>query len=98
LTYLPQVRSRVSESAVARGQVEASTSEQIAVVVRHVHGDREWYAPFEVMRFHLVRFQAEYEIETLSGTHIASEPSRNPERMLPVGTLDASRSYVLRKP
>jgi hypothetical protein len=98
-----QVRSRVSESTVAAGRIEASTSEQIAVVVPHVHWDREWYAPFEVMRFHLVRFLAEYEIETVSGTLIASEPSPNSERMLPVGThvqveLDASRSYVLHKP
>jgi hypothetical protein len=55
------------------------------------------------MRYHLVRFLAEYEIETVSGTLIASEPSPNSERMLPVGThvqveLDASRSYVLHKP
>jgi hypothetical protein len=93
----------VSESTVARGQVKASTSEQIAIVVPHAHWDREWYAPFEVMRFHLVRFLAEYEIETIPGTLIASEPSPNSERMLPVGThvqveLDASRSYVLHKP
>ena len=27
-----------------------------AVVVPHTHWDREWYAPFEEMRFHLVRF------------------------------------------
>ena len=45
----------------------------------------------------------EYEIETTAGTLIASEPSPDPERMLPAGThvrveIDASRSYVLRKP
>ena len=28
----------------------------VAVVVPHTHWDREWYAPFETMRFHLVRF------------------------------------------
>ena len=27
-----------------------------AVVVPHTHWDREWYAPFETMRFHLIRF------------------------------------------
>lgn len=27
-----------------------------AVVVPHTHWDREWYAPLETMRFHLVRF------------------------------------------
>ena len=27
-----------------------------AVVVPHTHWDREWYAPFETMRFHLVKF------------------------------------------
>ena len=45
---------------------------------------------------------AEYEIETISGTLVASEPNPDPDRMRPVGThvrveLDASRSYVLRK-
>jgi iron(III) transport system ATP-binding protein len=45
----------------------------------------------------------EYEIETTAGTLIASEPSPDPERILPAGThvrveIDASRSYVLRKP
>jgi mannosylglycerate hydrolase len=28
----------------------------VAVVVPHTHWDREWYAPFETMRFHLLRF------------------------------------------
>ncbi len=27
-----------------------------AIVVPHTHWDREWYAPFQTMRFHLVRF------------------------------------------
>ena len=27
-----------------------------AIIVPHTHWDREWYAPFEAMRFHLVRF------------------------------------------
>jgi iron(III) transport system ATP-binding protein len=45
----------------------------------------------------------EYEIETTAGTLIASEPSPDPERILSAGThvrveIDASRSYVLRKP
>lgn len=29
---------------------------QVAVVVPHTHWDREWYVPFETMRFHLVQF------------------------------------------
>ena len=33
-----------------------SNTAQVAVVVPHTHWDREWYAPFETMRFHLVRF------------------------------------------
>ena len=32
------------------------TADATAVVVPHTHWDREWYAPFEEMRFHLVRF------------------------------------------
>lgn len=32
------------------------TAEVTAVVVPHTHWDREWYAPFETMRFHLVKF------------------------------------------
>ena len=34
----------------------AGTTEATAVVVPHTHWDREWYAPLETMRFHLVRF------------------------------------------
>jgi iron(III) transport system ATP-binding protein len=46
---------------------------------------------------------AEYEIETVAGTLIACEASPDPDRLLAAGThvrvqLDASRSYVLRKP
>ncbi|MDE1675318.1 alpha-mannosidase [Nocardia gipuzkoensis] len=37
---------------------------QVAVVVPHTHWDREWYAPFETMRFHLIRFLDEL-IETM---------------------------------
>jgi len=32
------------------------TQPDVAVVVPHTHWDREWYAPFETMRFHLVQF------------------------------------------
>ncbi len=45
-------------SAVA-GRPAASVSRELvgpAIVVPHTHWDREWYAPFETMRFHLVRF------------------------------------------
>ncbi|WP_067479296.1 alpha-mannosidase [Nocardia amamiensis] len=38
--------------------------DQVAVVVPHTHWDREWYAPFETMRFHLIRFLDEL-IETM---------------------------------
>lgn len=41
----------------------------VAVVVPHTHWDREWYAPFETMRFQLVRFFDQL-VETLE-----SEPS-----------------------
>lgn len=34
----------------------AAGDDVVAVVVPHTHWDREWYAPFETMRFHLVRF------------------------------------------
>lgn len=44
--------------------VEAGTQGQVAVVVPHTHWDREWYAPFETMRFHLVRFLDEL-VDTL---------------------------------
>jgi mannosylglycerate hydrolase len=37
-----------------------------AVVVPHTHWDREWYAPFETMRFHLVRFLDEL-VDVLEG-------------------------------
>jgi iron(III) transport system ATP-binding protein len=45
---------------------------------------------------------AEYEIETITGTLVATVPSPDPDRMLPAGTnvrvtFDESRSYVLRK-
>jgi iron(III) transport system ATP-binding protein len=45
---------------------------------------------------------AEYEIETITGTLIATVPSPDPDRMLPAGsnvrvTFDESRSYVLRQ-
>ncbi|MBF6302771.1 hypothetical protein IU459_35345 [Nocardia amamiensis] len=39
-------------------------ADRVAVVVPHTHWDREWYAPFETMRFHLVRFLDEL-IETM---------------------------------
>ena len=48
--------------SVARGALStepaepARTTGVTAVVVPHTHWDREWYAPFETMRFHLVRF------------------------------------------
>src|SRR5690606_38050555 len=58
------VRSRVSTSIEAADRTGPSTGEQIAVVVPHVHWDREWYEPFEVMRFHLVRFLDEL-VDTL---------------------------------
>jgi mannosylglycerate hydrolase len=61
---------------------EAGASEQIAVVVPHVHWDREWYAPFEVMRFHLVRFMDEL-VDTLE-----AEPD------LPVFLLDGQAVIV----
>ncbi len=35
---------------------KAQTRAVQAVVVPHTHWDREWYAPFETMRFHLVKF------------------------------------------
>src|SRR5690606_11612884 len=57
-------RSRVSTSIEAADRTGPSTGEQIAVVVPHVHWDREWYEPFEVMRFHLVRFLDEL-VDTL---------------------------------
>jgi hypothetical protein len=43
-----------------------------------------------------------YEIETITGTLVATVPSPDPDRMLPAGTnvrvtFDESRSYVLRK-
>ena len=72
----------MSESTVVAGRVEASASEQIAVVVPHVHWDREWYAPFEVMRFHLVRFLDEL-VDTLE-----AEPD------LPVFLLDGQAVIV----
>jgi mannosylglycerate hydrolase len=34
----------------------SAASERVGVVVPHVHWDREWYAPFETMRFRLVQF------------------------------------------
>jgi iron(III) transport system ATP-binding protein len=45
---------------------------------------------------------AEYEIETITGTLVATVPSPDPDRMLPAGTnvrvtFDESRSYVLRQ-
>jgi mannosylglycerate hydrolase len=67
---------------VAAGRIEAGASEQIAVVVPHVHWDREWYAPFEVMRFHLVRFMDEL-VDTLE-----AEPD------LPVFLLDGQAVIV----
>ena len=42
----------------------APRSGVVAVVVPHTHWDREWYAPFETMRFHLLRFFDEL-IDTL---------------------------------
>jgi hypothetical protein len=48
----------VSEWTVAT-HAESGTCEQAAVGVPQVRGDRESYAPFEVMRFHLVRFMDE---------------------------------------
>lgn len=53
-----------------------------AIVVPHTHWDREWYAPFETMRFHLVRFLDEL-VETLE---------REPE--LPVFLLDGQAVIV----
>jgi mannosylglycerate hydrolase len=75
-------RSRVSKSTVAAGQVKTSASERIAVVVPHVHWDREWYAPFETMRFHLVQFMDEL-VDTLE-----AEPD------LPVFLLDGQAVIV----
>lgn len=55
---------------------EARAESVVAVVVPHTHWDREWYAPFETMRFHLVQFLDEV-VEVLE---------RDPE--LPVFLLD----------
>ena len=41
---------------VDRSATVPRSSNAVAVVVPHTHWDREWYAPFETMRFHLVRF------------------------------------------
>ena len=35
---------------------DAAAQQVVAVVVPHTHWDREWYAPFETMRFELVQF------------------------------------------
>lgn len=43
-------------TAVAGAAAPRGTGELTVVVVPHTHWDREWYAPFETMRFHLVRF------------------------------------------
>jgi mannosylglycerate hydrolase len=47
--------------------IRPSGADTVAVVVPHTHWDREWYAPFETMRFHLVRFLDEL-IEVLEAT------------------------------
>ena len=44
------------EARKRQGTVVTGTRAVTAVVVPHTHWDREWYAPFETMRFHLVRF------------------------------------------
>jgi mannosylglycerate hydrolase len=44
------------EEAVITSAPHRSAQQRIGVVVPHVHWDREWYAPFEVMRFQLVQF------------------------------------------
>lgn len=53
----------------ARGEVRSAPPDEqvepvVAVVVPHTHWDREWYAPFETMRFFLVQFLDEL-VETL---------------------------------
>jgi mannosylglycerate hydrolase len=46
----------VDVSAEDLGRVQATEVKGTAIVVPHTHWDREWYAPLETMRFHLVRF------------------------------------------
>ena len=46
------------------GAVPSPAPAPVGIVVPHTHWDREWYAPLETMRFHLVRFFDEL-VETL---------------------------------
>jgi mannosylglycerate hydrolase len=46
----------LEEVVIASAAPHPSALERVGVVVPHVHWDREWYAPFEVMRFRLVQF------------------------------------------
>ncbi len=64
------------------GTSDTPVAPRVAVVVPHTHWDREWYAPFETMRFHLVRFLDEL-IDTLE-----AEPD------LPVFLLDGQSAIL----
>ena len=55
---------RSSAPDLATDALPAPAPAPVGVVVPHTHWDREWYAPLETMRFHLVRFFDEL-VETL---------------------------------
>ena len=74
--------STAASPAVPGDSAEPPIPPRVAVVVPHTHWDREWYAPFETMRFHLVRFLDEL-IDTLE-----AEPD------LPVFLLDGQSAIL----